>query len=590
MKSSVIYVGGTVLVIEFNEEIQQIKTQFTEVIRWSQNIPEPRVDKLFEKWFYAKENIIRRIFGNQLMLNLGRVSYDISTETKRNKINVFYNWVSQFYPTTKALEDFLSTLTPEEFYDNHLANNYIFDDKKINKGTKVIKAFKHFINDEELLEAIQNKASELIQENKISGELILSVHPLDFLSSSENTSKWRSCHALDGEYRAGNLSYMQDQTTIMAYLRGEGGETHKLPNFPESVPWNNKKWRCLFFINDQEDSNLIFAGRPYPMAVDGILESVRSALIARLHTPYLWAKPNWTEWSNETITAVTVGENTDHNRVDGYYYYIGTEIFRNNNLIKDAKHSTHYNDLLHSSCYQPLFCYDKTSYFGPGTKLRIGAECFCLWCGEEHISTHDTMMCKYCECEYGAEDNDDYIHCEYCGARHYHGDMHDIDGTWICPTCYERHTFTCACCGSRFPNHEQRYSENLKEFVCEYCHRQEEEKLEREQKNRKTMVFRPDDVRIHDAHITVYNDDGSTTEMPVTINNGGLQYTTIDDPPEIYEPIRVRARDDWRVEMEYFTSQLPTLFREIERNESSDGQGSISEGSSSAEVAGIVGF
>ena len=465
--------------VDFNEEIQQIKQQFIEVIRWSQNIPDPRVDKLFENWFNAKEKIIRDMFGNQFMLNLGRVSYDISAESKRNKVRMFVDWVSQFYPTTKTLENFLVSLTPEEFYDNHIANSYILDDKKINKGTKVIKAFKYFINDEELLEAIQNKASELIQENKISGELILSVHPLDFLSSSENVAKWRSCHALDGEYRAGNLSYMQDATTIMAYLRGEGGETHKLPNFPESVPWNNKKWRCLFFLSGRDESNLIFAGRPYPMAIDGILESVRSALIARFSSAmYRWCRSEWTDWSSETITGVTVGENNHYDRVDGYFYYLGGEIFRNNHLIKDAKHSTHYNDLLHSSCYKPLYCYDKTSYFGPGTKLRIGSECTCLWCGNEYVSTRDTMMCKQCECEHGPCDNDDYMHCEYCGARHYNADMYEVSGVWICPHCYETHTFTCACCGERYPNHEQRYSEVLKGFVCYDCHREEERKKE----------------------------------------------------------------------------------------------------------------
>lgn len=566
-------------------EIQKIKEQFAEVIRHSQNIPNPRLDKLFDNWFNAKEKIIRYLFGNQLMLNLGRVSYNISTDAKRNKIGIFYNWVSQFYPTTKALEDFLSSLTPEEFYDNHLVNDYIFDDKKINKGTKVIKAFKHFINDEELLEAIQNKASELIQENKISGELILSVHPLDFLSSSENNAKWRSCHALDGEYRAGNLSYMQDKTTIIAYLRGEGGETHKLPNFPESVPWNNKKWRCLFFIDNQEDSSLIFAGRPYPMAVDGILESVRLALTARLnsHNRY-WCKPDWTEWSDETITAVTVGQNTHYNRVDGYYFFLGTEIFRNNHLIKDAKHSMHYNDLLHSSCYQPLYCYDKSSYFGSGAKLRIGAETACLWCGEDYVSTRDTMMCKHCECEHGPMDNDDYMHCEYCGARHYHGDMHDIDGVWVCQLCYDRHTFTCACCGGRFPSHEQRYSEVLKGFVCYDCHREEEKRLEREQKSQEKIVFHPTDYRIHDAHITMYNDDGSTTEMPVTVSNVETEYAVIDNVDAWAD----RAVDSI-INFGAWNAPLSVTIN-VERNESSNGEGSFSEGSSSVETSGNVWF
>ena len=83
---------------------------------------------------------------------------------------------------------------------------------------KLVRAFKFFETDKELLNEIQSVASMIIQEDKIEGTLCLSVHPLDFISSSENTHNWRSCHALDGEYRAGNLSYMLDKTTVMCYL------------------------------------------------------------------------------------------------------------------------------------------------------------------------------------------------------------------------------------------------------------------------------------------------------------------------------------------------------------------------------------
>lgn len=83
----------------------------------------------------------------------------------------------------------------------------------------------------------------LIQEDKVTGILCLSIHPLDYLSLSENTYNWRSCHALDGEYRAGNLSYMMDNTTVVCYLKGE--DEAELPHFPAEVKWNSKKWRML---------------------------------------------------------------------------------------------------------------------------------------------------------------------------------------------------------------------------------------------------------------------------------------------------------------------------------------------------------
>ena len=129
--------------------------------------------------------------------------------------------------------------------------------KDVKLGMKLVKAFKFFEQDKVTLETIQNEASRLIQEDKIEGKLRVSVHPLDFLSASENTYNWRSCHALDGEYRAGNLSYMCDRSTVMVYLCTE--DKKKLPRFPASVPWYSKKWRMLLHFSDNWD--MIFAGR-----------------------------------------------------------------------------------------------------------------------------------------------------------------------------------------------------------------------------------------------------------------------------------------------------------------------------------------
>ena len=147
----------------------------------------------------------------------------------------------------------------ESFFDNVVSNS---DRKEVPKGMKLVKAFKFFEKDKSTLTEIQNMASQYIQENCMTGTLCFSVHPLDFLSSSENTYNWRSCHALDGEYRAGNLSYMVDSTTFMVYLKGADGVV--IPGFPTNVKWNSKKWRML--IHAANDDELIFAGRQYPFA------------------------------------------------------------------------------------------------------------------------------------------------------------------------------------------------------------------------------------------------------------------------------------------------------------------------------------
>ena len=87
------------------------------------------------------------------------------------------------------------------FYDNIVTDS---DYSPAPKGMKLVRAFKYFEKNKIVLEEIQNLASRYLQEDKVKGTLCFSVHPLDFLSLSENTYNWRSCHSLDGEYRAGN--------------------------------------------------------------------------------------------------------------------------------------------------------------------------------------------------------------------------------------------------------------------------------------------------------------------------------------------------------------------------------------------------
>ena len=118
------------------------------------------------------------------------------------------------------------------------------------------------------------------------------MHPLDFLSLSENNSNWRSCHALDGDYRAGNLNYMADDVTIVAYIKSSSGD-EKLREFPKSVPWNNKKWRALLFINE----DVCYLGRQYPFAAAGVEDLLEKVLHELKLAP---EDSQWTTWTEET--------------------------------------------------------------------------------------------------------------------------------------------------------------------------------------------------------------------------------------------------------------------------------------------------
>ena len=247
---------------------ETLKKQVHDVLKYSQHLPEVKTDGIIDEWELAKKEIIEDVFDGELIWEYPeKVVFHLSPEEREHKIikmlDKMYYLFSDFgeYELYDTIAKFIRRNTVS-FFDNKVSDNTGCDIKKVPIGMKLSKAMSYFIYHPDLLNEVQIDISRCIQEDKIEGRLCLSVHPLDYLSSSENTHNWRSCHALDGEYRAGNLSYMLDSSTIICYLKSE--EDTKLPNFPEYIPWNNKKWRVLLFLSDNWE--VIFAGRQYPFS------------------------------------------------------------------------------------------------------------------------------------------------------------------------------------------------------------------------------------------------------------------------------------------------------------------------------------
>ena len=199
--------------------ITDIINKVNRVIEYSQNIEKADSTQLIEKWFAAKGGFINAWGGSCIYEVSEPMTFYLSPEEKARRFNEFIESVDDTY-SNQELTYFLDWLTIEEVFNNHLTRDYTYYNIKIPKETKVIKALKYFESNEEVLRKIQDRLSMILQEDKITGTLCLSVHPLDYLSVSENTYHWRSCHALDGDYRSGNLQYMVDGSTIVCYLRG----------------------------------------------------------------------------------------------------------------------------------------------------------------------------------------------------------------------------------------------------------------------------------------------------------------------------------------------------------------------------------
>lgn len=396
------------------QSISKIQEQFNRVIQYSQDIDNPKTDKLFADWYTAKKRFIDYMDGELIWQSEAPIVCEMDKEAKVARIE---NWISELSASNDSVFEKIAvflTVNQDGFFENKTVAEYSFYNKDeivtIPAGMRIGKALHRYfdaLSDYDTIEGIRNEMSRIIQENKMTGYLCISVHPLDFLSSSENNHNWRSCHALDGDYRAGNLSYMVDNCTIMAYIKSEDNVV--LPRFPEDVPWNNKKWRCLFFFD--HDNKILYAGRQYPFSTQSMLDIVSRVFVDHQMFSNKFVLDRWRK--NVFTEFEANGETFECPR---YIQLPGFGLYPLTKIIKDHQDSMHFNDLLRSSYYLPQsYDYYYPTYFGTGRfekPMIIGGDVKCLCCEERPIGDSDKMMCIGCA-DGELEEAEDY--CGICG-------------------------------------------------------------------------------------------------------------------------------------------------------------------------------
>lgn len=259
------------------------------------------------------------------------------------------------------------------------------------------------------LEYFRRRHSLGLNTKSLEGDLCLSIHPLDYMTMSDNDCGWDSCMNWrnNGEYRQGTVEMMNSPCVVVAYLAADhpyvwgGGET-----------WNSKKWRCLMVV----DPEFIVNVKSYPYQNS----SLEKAAIAELAKMSGWGDltPVPYDYLNKYSEYRQAGRLQE---VNGRKIGVG---FSTGCMYNDFSSADHYVAVNPHNSFDIV----EHSYYYSGDSE-------CVWCGEVG-DPGDTgvVVCDSCGGYRG--------HCEWCDGRIYSDEESytTAEGYEICEYCWENNT------------------------------------------------------------------------------------------------------------------------------------------------------
>ena len=240
-------------------------------------------------WAKAKSKKLFDIFGGEL-IKKKQISITKSREQFisefRDETFPFLDDLINFVYRLETLpsyddRDFILSLTrPTALYNNRVPSNYTLElngkkPVKFSEGQKLAKALKQvcdligFDAEEHGFEKFRIRHSQMLNDKTIKGTLCLSIHPMDYMTMSDNNNGWESCMSWDnsGCYRVGTLECMNCENTIVAYIESD---TKQYRIGYSDKFWNSKRYRQLVMITDE----LIMTNKGYPFNNENLSNEV----------------------------------------------------------------------------------------------------------------------------------------------------------------------------------------------------------------------------------------------------------------------------------------------------------------------------
>lgn len=263
-------------------------------------------------------------------------------------------------------------------------------------------------------EEFRIKQSQIVNDRYTKGELCLSIHPMDYMTMSDNDCNWESCMnwRYHGDYRQGTVEMMNSPCVVVAYVKSHRDMENG---------WNNKKWRQLFIV--RPDVIVPIKGYPYRNETleDACMDWLRELAQKNL---------NWT-YEDEKIRLKNDGEVVN---------------YKDKKYVFDFYTNCMYNDIydIHPSWFNPKAeSFTERGSYESLTFTYSGVS-ECMICGDIHDFDYDNnaneLACYECS---------DTRYCAYCHGRIYSDDnCYEIDGEIVCDDCYWD-VDSCQVCGER---------------------------------------------------------------------------------------------------------------------------------------------
>ena len=284
---------------------------------------------------------------------------------------------------------------------------------KVSKALQKIASIYNLSNYEEF----RIEHSQVLNQKIIEGELCLSIHPLDYITMSDNGCGWKSCLSwmTYGDYRQGAVEMMNSPCVIVAYLSSKENM---------HIGWNSKKWRQLFFVSPDGISSI----KSYPFYNDELTK-----------TAFEWIK----ELAEKNL-GVKYSQTIEYSYEEEFQL---PEVFGDKNVRVYFETVNMYNDFgcapYHLLCLNTnltenqkntIICReDLVSIF-----FFYSGSSQCMICGNLHPTLYDegSLVCDHCQKD---------VVCPSCGT---HLDEEDIlhseidedgDTIYYCPYCNSKY-------------------------------------------------------------------------------------------------------------------------------------------------------